>query len=226
MTRRTELVIFDLDGTLVDSEANYLAAEQRLLEELGITGFDEAAKRPYVGMSTREMLVRLVDKHGISEPVESLAARKDGYYLELARAQTRVFEPMEQFVEALAARGYRLALASGSSPAAIDAVLEVTGLSRYFELAESAESVDRGKPEPDLFLEVASRLGVAPARCVVVEDSSYGRQAARRAGMSCIFVPGVPEQLRDPAETAGELVFAGGPADFSPARVLDWVRTN
>lgn len=216
------LVIFDLDGTLVDSEPNYLAAEQRLLAEVGILGFDERAKRPYIGMSTTEMITDLVARYGLTEPVEQLVARKDTYYIEIARAHTRVFAPMRQFAADLTNEGILLALASGSTPAAIDAVLSTTGLCGYFPVVVSADMVGRGKPEPDLFLETAARAGMHPDRCVVVEDSHYGREAARRAGMRCVFVPGDAEQVRVAAADS-ELVFAAGMAGFDPKLAVEWV---
>lgn len=219
-----DLVIFDLDGTLIDSEPNYFAAEQRLLEEIGISGFDEEAKRPYIGMSTREILLDLVGGYGLAETVDELAARKDVYYLELARTRTRVFTPMARFADLLAQQKYRLALASGSSAEAIGAVLEITGLAPLFELAMSADAVADGKPAPDLFLAVAAQLGVKPEDCVVVEDSYYGREAARRAGMRCVFVPGLPDQVRHAEELDGELVVVGGMGEFVPEDALGWVR--
>lgn len=140
------LVIFDLDGTLIDSEPNYFAAEQRLLAEIGILDFDEAAKGSYVGRSTREILASLAGQYGITESVDLLAARKDAYYLDLAYKQTKVFTRMEQFLALQADQGYRLALASGSSTEAINAVMGITGLGRYFELAVSADAVPNVSP--------------------------------------------------------------------------------
>ena len=219
---RPELVIFDLDGTLIDSEANFLAAEQLLLAEVGVLGFDERAKQPYVGMSSTEMLADLIVRHGITEPLERLVARKDEHYIRIARERTTVFEPMRRFAEALTDHGVPLALASGSTPAAIEAVLDVTGLHRFFSVVTSADMVARGKPEPDLFLETAARAGALPGRCLVVEDSHFGREAARRAGMRCVFVPGDPHQLRGPDAAEHELLFPEGMAGFVPEAALKW----
>jgi HAD superfamily hydrolase (TIGR01509 family) len=91
-------------------------------------------------------------------------------------------------VERLAAR-YRLALASSSNRALIDAVLELAGLARYFQVTVSSEEVARGKPAPDVYLEAARRLGVEPARCAAVEDSHAGIRAAQAAGMRVIAIP-------------------------------------
>jgi len=89
----------------------------------------------------------------------------------------------------LAARGLRLGLASSSGPEVIEATLTTLGIRALFEAVVSGVEVARGKPAPDVFLETAKRLGVAPGRCVVVEDSERGVRAARAAGMRCVAVP-------------------------------------
>jgi HAD superfamily hydrolase (TIGR01509 family) len=216
-------VIFDLDGTLVDSEPLYLASEQRLLGELGVEGFDEEAKLPYVGMSTRAILADLAAKHGFTETVDVLAERNVRYYLELVRERLVVFPAMVELLRLLAADGVPLALASGSTSEVIAAVLDVTGLGPYFEFWVSADQVAHGKPAPDLFLHSAERLGAAPEGCVVVEDSWPGREAARRAGMRCLFVAGSAHQLRhEPSDT--ELVFPERGTGFVPAEALRWIK--
>ena len=126
---------------------------------------------------------------------------------------------MAEFLRLLADQGYRLALASGSTPEAIAAVLDVTGLASSFEFWISADQVPHGKPEPDLFLHSARRLGLTPEECVVVEDSWPGCEVARRAGMRCVFVAGSPDQVRH-EPVAEELVFAEGAGAFSPAVVV------
>lgn len=223
MTTPTPAVIFDLDGTLVDSEPLYLAAEQRLLAELGVENFDAEAKRPYIGMSTRAILAGLAAEYGFTEPVDLLAERSVLYYLELVRTQLQVFPLMVDFLRLLAADGVPLALASGSTPEVIETVLDVTGLAGFFEFWLSADQVPHGKPEPDLFLYSARRLGFAPGECVVVEDSWPGREAARRAGMRCVFVPGPSGQVRH-EPTDEELVFANGAASFDPEAALKWIQ--
>lgn len=216
-------VIFDLDGTLVDTEPLYLRAEQRLLAELGVHGFDEEAKRPYVGMSSRAILAALAVEHGFTEDVDALVERKDAYYLEAVRSGIQVHPAVADFVRLLSGEGIPLALASGSTPEAIAAVLDAVGMGSHFEFWLSAEQVPHGKPEPDLFLQSAQRLGMAPGACVVVEDSWPGREAARRAGMRCVFVASSADQLRhEPHPT--ELVFACGASTFSPDTAARWIK--
>ncbi|MBM7057505.1 HAD family hydrolase [Streptomyces durocortorensis] len=208
-------VIFDLDGTLVDSEPNYYEAGRRLLARYGVRDFDWETHTRFIGIGTRETLTVLRAEYGIDAPVDELLAGKNALYLELAGASTEVFPQMRVLVERLHAAEVPMAVASGSSRAAIEAVLAVTGLDAYIPLYVSAEEVAQGKPEPDVFLETARRMGAEPADCVVLEDAPAGAAAAHAAGMRCIAVPYVPETASDPAFKAADLLFADGQSAFS-----------
>jgi beta-phosphoglucomutase family hydrolase len=216
-------VLFDLDGTLVDSEPNYFEAGRRTLAGYGATGFDWERHTDFIGIGTRETLEALRAEYAIDAPLEELLAAKNGHYLELARAGTRVFAGMRRFVEWLHAEGVPMAVASGSSRATIGAVLAGTGLAGYFPVLVSAEEVARGKPEPDVFLEAARRLGSAPADCVVVEDAPPGAAAAHAAGMRCVAVPYVPATADDPAFLRAGLLFPGGQDAFDPEAAYAYV---
>ncbi|GAA3016930.1 HAD family hydrolase [Streptomyces fulvorobeus] len=216
-------VIFDLDGTLVDSEPNYYEAGRRLLARYGVSGFSWEQHTRFIGIGTRETLTALRSEYGIEAPVDELLAGKNALYLELAGASTEVFPEMRKLVEELHGAGVPMAVASGSSRAAIGAVLAVTGLDAYIPLYVSAEEVPRGKPEPDVFLETARRLGAEPAGCAVLEDAPPGAAAARAAGMRCLAIPYVPETADDPAFLAADLLFPGGQRAFTARAAYDWL---
>ncbi|MFE9004669.1 HAD family hydrolase [Streptomyces sp. NPDC007875] len=216
-------VIFDLDGTLVDSEPLYYEAGRRTLERYGISGFTWEEHSRFIGIGTRETLETLRDRYGIEAPVEELLAVKNRHYLELAAA-TEIFPAMRTFVERLRAAGHPLAVASGSSRSAIETALKATGLDALLPVYVSAEDVGRGKPEPDVFLAAARLLSVDPGRCVVVEDAGPGVEAARRAGMRCIAVPYAagPSPDGEPFTSAG-LLFRSGQPEFDAQRAYEWV---
>ncbi|GAA2423065.1 HAD family phosphatase [Streptomyces macrosporus] len=216
-------VIFDLDGTLVDSEPAYHEAGRRLLARYGVADFTWEDHTRFIGIGTRETLTALREEHGIDAPVEELLAGKNRIYLELARTSATVFPGMRALVERLHAAGFPLAVASGSSRAAIDAVLAGAGLDALLPVRVSAEEVGRGKPEPDVFLEAARRLGVEPGRCAVVEDAPPGAEAAHRAGMRCVAVPYLPETAGDPAFATAGLCFPGGQSEFDARVAYDWL---
>jgi len=218
-------VIFDLDGTLVDSEPNYYEASRRLLAEHGIT-FTWQDNEQYVGISTWETLGVWQERYGITAPRLDLLGDLNHRYLELARTATRAYPEMRKFVELLAGEGVPMAVASGSSPEAIDAILAGTGLDAYLRTTVSADEVAHGKPAPDVFLEAARRLGADPADCVVLEDAAPGAAAAHAAGMRCIAIPYVAAQADAPEFARAGLLLRGGQEEFTARAAHDWLVRN
>lgn len=219
-------VIFDLDGTLVDSEPNYYEAGRRTLAEYGVPDFTWADHEAYVGISTQETVADWQRRYGLRASVEELLAVKNRHYLALARDSVRAYPEMRKFVELLAGEGVPMAVASGSSLEAIGTILARTGLNAQLRTVVSADEVARGKPAPDVFLEAARRLGAEPARCVVLEDAAPGAAAAYAAGMRCIAVPYVAAQADAPEFATAELLVRGGQEEFTARAAHDWlVRT-
>ncbi|MFF5445684.1 HAD family hydrolase [Streptomyces sp. NPDC012888] len=216
-------VIFDLDGTLVDSEPNYYESGRRTLERHGVVGFTWEQHAEFIGIGTLETLEILRGRYGIGAPVEQLLAEQNAAYLELARARTEAYPEMRRFVERLHAEGVPMAVASGSSLEAIDAVLAGTGLDAMLTTVVSAEEVPHGKPAPDVFLEAARRLGAEPGECVVMEDAAPGARAAHAAGMSCLAVPHAGASAWDPAFATAGLLFPAGQEDFTAEAAWDWL---
>ncbi|KUN06126.1 hydrolase [Streptomyces yokosukanensis] len=216
--------IFDLDGTLVDSEPNYYEASRQTLAEHGVRDFSWADHEGYVGISTQETVVSLRARHGLRASVDELLATMNRRYLELARTRTRAYPQMRTFVELLAAQGVPMAVASGSSAEAIDAILAGTGLDAFLRTVVSADEVPRGKPAPDVFLEAARRLGADPAHCVVLEDAAPGAAAAHAAGMRCIAIPYVAAQAAAPEFATASLLLRGGQPEFTAQSVYAWLR--
>jgi HAD superfamily hydrolase (TIGR01509 family) len=216
-------VIFDLDGTLVDSEPNYYEAGRQTLAEYGVPDFTWAEHEEYVGISTQETVADWKRRYSLRAPVEELLAVKNRHYLELARTSARAYPEMRKFVELLAGEGVPLAVASGSSPEAIETILSRTGLDAQLRTIVSADEVAQGKPAPDVFLEAARRLGADPADCVVLEDAAPGAAAAHAAGMRCIAIPYVATQADAPEFAGADLLVRGGQAEFTARAAYDWL---
>ncbi|WP_328975153.1 HAD family phosphatase [Streptomyces canus] len=219
-------VIFDLDGTLVDSEPNYYEAGRQTLAEHGVPDFTWTDHERYVGISTQETVTRWKSLYGLRASVPELLADKNRRYLELARTATRAYPEMRKFVELLAGEDVPMAVASGSSPEAIDAILAGTGLDAYLRTTVSADEVAHGKPAPDVFLEAARRLGADPADCVVLEDAAPGAAAAHAAGMRCIAIPYVAAQADAPEFARAGLLLRGGQEEFTARAAHDWLVRN
>jgi HAD superfamily hydrolase (TIGR01509 family) len=220
---KIKAVIFDLDGTLVDSEPNYFASDRKLLAEYGIYNLDEELKTKYVGFGSREMMEDIKRNYPIAETIDNLMLKKNSYYIEIAQANTVVFPEMLRFLENLKQNGYPAAVASGSSPAVIDMVLSVTNTRHYFDVVLSAEQVAKGKPAPDIFLEAARRLGIAAGNCLVVEDSHYGVEAAKNAAMHCIAIPYLLQEPLHVSFSKADMVFKQGISEFTADKAIAWI---
>ncbi len=183
-----EAVVFDMDGVLVDSEPLHVEAARRLLAAYGVAYTDEENEE-FVGFTDLEIWTLLKTRHGLSPTVEELTRRFGQGLIGLLEREAVPMPGVPGVLVGLRRAGYRLALASSSTLEIIAATLRVLRIDEHFPIVVSSVEVGRGKPAPDVFLAAASRLGLPPGRCLVVEDSRNGVLAAKRAGMACVAVP-------------------------------------
>jgi len=184
---RVEAVVFDLDGVIVDSEHVWDEVREELARERGGRWHDRA-QTDMMGMSSPEWSRYMHDVIGLPESPAEIDAEVVRRMLDRYTKQLPLVDGAVEAVSRMAG-SFRLALASSSNRPVIDAVLEVSGLAPLFEATVSSEEVGRGKPAPDVFLEAAARLAVAPERCAAVEDSGNGIRAAHAAGMRVLAIP-------------------------------------
>ena len=180
-------VVFDMDGVLIDSEQLWDEVREQLARERD-GRWHERAQADMMGMSSAEWSRYMHDVIGLAESPEEINAEVVRRLLARYRESLPLLPGAVAAIERLAAR-WPLGLASSSNREVIDAVLERSGLAAYFRATVSSEEVARGKPAPDVYLECARRLEVAPERCAAVEDSRNGILAARAAGMRVIALP-------------------------------------
>jgi HAD superfamily hydrolase (TIGR01509 family) len=187
MTLIAELVIFDCDGVLVDSEVISNRVLAAMLTEQGLPTTLPQARREYQGLLLADVLANAEAKLGRSLPADWLAR----YEVERSEAFRCELEPVAgvaETVERLRGAGLRVCVASQGKLEKTRLSLELTGLDHLFpeQVRFSAYSVANGKPAPDLFLYAAATMGVEPAACAVVEDTPSGVEAAIAAGMRAI----------------------------------------
>ncbi|PKL23799.1 MAG: hypothetical protein CVV47_13390 [Spirochaetae bacterium HGW-Spirochaetae-3] len=227
--RRVAAVLFDMDGTLLDSEPAYYASDRDFLAGYGID-YTEELNASFTGRGAYEMM-RALERMYPDSPIRALSLEerirmKDEAYARYAPSRVKAFPAVEAFARELSRRGVGLAIASGSSPEVIELMIRGNGLDGLFAVRVSSAEVPRGKPEPDVFLEAARRLGVEPGSCLVLEDSRYGVAAARAAGMSCIALPVAGSRAMEEFGSA-DIVVEGGAVAFDPEaalRAFDWER--
>ena len=200
-------VLFDMDGLLVDSEPLWFEVERAVMARLG-GQWGEADQRALIGGSLDRTVSWLLAKAAAPASREDVARWLVDEMAALILARGLPLQPgAGPLLAALDAVGVPCALVTASSRAIMDAVLTVTGLS--FDVTVCGEDVRRGKPDPEPYLLAAARLGVPPARCVVLEDSPTGIAAARAAGCPVIAVPSVPVPPRPGLITVDSLEEVG-----------------
>ena len=212
MSGRIQAVIVDLDGVLVESEQVCDAARRRLTEASGVR-WSESATQDMMGMNSTEWSRYMHEELGVKMPPEEISAavveRMEGLY----REHLPRISGAREAVERVAAR-WLLGLASSANRPVIEVVLELSDLGNFFETTVSSEEVARGKPAPDVYLSAVEKLGLTPAVCAAVEDSSNGLRAAAAAGLAVIAVPhGVYPPAAD--ALAGAALVVGDLADLT-----------
>ena len=181
-----EAIIFDLDGTLIDSEPCWMEAGREVLKEEGLM-LTEKDMEPTEGLNTRDMVMmfypRLINK---SKSLEEITKKIDN------RAEKKILRKgslqpgAKEMIELLRQYSLPLAIASSTVNRLIKSFLHNFGLESYFKVICSAESEPFGKPHPGIYLTTAKKLNVSPQRCLVIEDSFQGMLAAKAAGMKLL----------------------------------------
>ena len=180
-------VVFDLDGVLIDSEPIWDRVRRDYVESAG-GSWREDSQRVMMGMSTQEWSAYISRDLGVGRQPEEVAAAVIAAMAAVYGGQPPLLPGAVPAVRALAAV-YLLGLATSSPRELIGTVLCAAGLASAFRATVSTEELGRGKPAPDVYLEVARRLGVDPEQCAAVEDSANGLRAAAAAGMQVVAIP-------------------------------------
>lgn len=180
------LVIFDLDGVLLDSEPIYMEMNRKFFKELGAKVTPEE-EQSFVGISATKMWETIQQKNGLRKSVEELKAmERDLKFKTLQEKKLVPTEGVEELLKRLKNEKVTLAIASSSLKKNIDLILHKLNLAGFFDLVVSGEDVARGKPEPDIFRKVSTHFSRPAQDCVVIEDSTNGVMAAKAAGMVCL----------------------------------------
>ncbi|MGC6466343.1 MAG: HAD family hydrolase [Akkermansiaceae bacterium] len=181
-------LIFDLDGTLVDSMPAHFKAWCQALADHGSPGvFPEDVFYAMGGRPTRDIVEILNGERGLHLDPEGVALSKKRHFMK-ELGSIELIEEVASFARENRGK-VPMGVASGGSRVVVEKTLQMVGISDWFDEVVSSDEVENGKPAPDVFLEAASRLGVAPEDCVVFEDGRAGIEGALAAGMKVVTVP-------------------------------------
>jgi beta-phosphoglucomutase len=190
-------IVFDFDGVITDSEVLHLRSFNRVLAQYGVEISTKDYYKDYLGLSDFDCFKALISKKVLQKPakeIENLAKEKNQVFEKLAKTEGRIIEGVRDFLQMLSQNNIPMAICSGALLAEIELVLEQARLRPFFEVIVSAEFVKKGKPSPEGFLLTLRKLNrnrqnpIPPNQCIVIEDSHWGLEAAKAAGMHTIAV--------------------------------------
>ncbi len=178
---QVKALIFDCDGTIADTmPVHFKAYEEALGRDAHF--FSEKMFYDQAGVPAVEVMRILKEENNLNFDPEKIAHHKESLYGEMLKDGVRAIPAVEAIIRKYAGQ-YPMAVASGGTRDNVENTLKIIGLAHFFEASVTAEDVTHGKPAPDIFLEAAKKLGVAPNECLVFEDGEMGFEAAKAAGM-------------------------------------------
>jgi HAD superfamily hydrolase (TIGR01509 family) len=186
MMPEAKAILVDLDGTLIDSTTAVAESYRQALSEAGVDISNEDFRRLSAGLHWSAFLPSMLASHGIQRDAASIAARKNEIYAQRLH-DVVLNEPVLQLL-AVMRRVLRIGLVTTASSAAVTALVAHFRLADYFDVIVTGNDVSHHKPHPEAYLLAASKLGVMPRECLVLEDSRVGVESARSAGMRVIQV--------------------------------------
>lgn len=208
-------VLWDLDGTLADSQEFHWRSWEKAMEAEGVS-ITEAQFLASFGQRNDTILMEWLGAGAGASQIHRVAEAKESFFREMVRNEgiTPLLGAAE-WVRSLHAEGWRQAIASSAPRANVDVMHQALGFSGLIDTLVTAEDVSKGKPDPEVFLSAARQLGVVPGRCVVVEDAEAGIEAARRGGMPSVGVGS--------GAVGAATVVVGSLADLPPGTFLDLI---
>lgn len=186
-SQQAKAVIWDMDGVMVDTAPYHLVAWQEVFRKKNID-FTEEDFRHTFGQRNDAIITSVLGAEVAWSELEAISCEKEIGFRRRIKHKVEPLPGVMELVASLREHGFRMALASSAPVANIRLIIQGLNLDDYFQAVISGEDVTEGKPSPQVFLLAASRLGVEPGHCVVIEDAVAGVSAARRAGMRCLAV--------------------------------------
>jgi HAD superfamily hydrolase (TIGR01509 family) len=195
---KIEAIVFDMDGVLIDAKDWHYHALNRALEHFGYTISRADHLSTFDGLPTRRKLEMLSQERGLPRGLHKfINDLKQQYTVDQVHLNCKPIFVHEYTLSNLKARGYKLGLASNAVRSSVELMMQKSNLSAYLDVMLSNEDVTRAKPDPEIYLTAAEKLGVPPGRCLVVEDNQNGIAAAEAAGCPLLVVQSVNDVQLD-----------------------------
>jgi beta-phosphoglucomutase len=216
-------VIWDVDGTLVDTAELHFQAWERMSGEMG-RPFSRDDFAATFGRRNPEIIRFLFRQEFTDQEVGDIGERKEGYYRTEAEKSVALLPGVRDLLEGFRAAGVRQAIGSSAPRQNVEMIMRLTKTSEFFEALVGMEDTQRGKPDPQVFLTAAEKLGVPPSRCLVLEDAIAGVQAAKGGGMKCVAVTFAGHHPAEKLKEAGADLVVGCFTEVRAADLLGLIR--
>ncbi len=188
-------IIFDMDGVIIDSEPLHVEVEKELAEKLG-GKLDDELHEKLVGTTDYAMWSKLKDMFDFKLSVDEIVEIKKDMFIERFD-EVQLMDNFRPLVSSLYDEGYPMAVASSNNRKIVDMIIDRFDLSKYMTFVISGEEVEKGKPDPEIFLTAAKKMNVKPEDCLVIEDAANGVKAAKDAGMICVGLKDIDHGNQD-----------------------------
>lgn len=212
-------IIWDVDGTLVDTAELHFQAWVKLAAEID-KPFTRADFAPTFGRRNPEIIRSLFGEFHTDRQVAEFGERKELYYRAEAAKGVALLPGVRPLLEAFARAGVSQAIGSSAPRANLEMILDITDTRRFFQAIVAMEDTQRGKPDPQVFVVAASKLNLQPGRCIVFEDAVAGVQAAKAGGMTCVAVSFVGHHPEESLRRAGADVVVSDLGAVTAAEIL------
>ena len=181
-------IIFDMDGVIVDNHQFHLKSWLHFFEEHGVSMSEEEYKQKVNGRTMDEILPKILDREMSKEEIRELGGQKEEKYREMYLPHIMPTQGLPQFLQQLEQNSIPYAVATSAPPENVKFTLENTSLMERFTTIIDDTMVNKGKPDPEVYLTAAKKLNMAPERCIVFEDAILGIQSGKNAGMKVVGV--------------------------------------
>ncbi|MBN1215543.1 MAG: HAD family phosphatase [Candidatus Lokiarchaeota archaeon] len=189
------LVIFDVDGVLIDSGPIHYQSWKKLADEINVP-FTEKYFKDSFGMQGAPTLKKLVEKNITDKQIHEWVELKEIYYREMLRDNLKASPGVINLINELKKNSFKLAIATSGPPENTYLLLKTLNIQEFFDNVKTAADIKRGKPAPDIFLLISKALQIPPKNCVVIEDAPVGIEAAKKARMKCIALTTTHERSK------------------------------